>query len=67
MTSPGSRLWATSGDRLVIQGHRPADEPRDGEILKVLGADGAPPYVVRWSDGRVSRLFPGSDAAIRPQ
>jgi hypothetical protein len=32
----------------------------------VLGEDGGPPYVVRWEDdGRVSRLYPGSDAYIQ--
>jgi hypothetical protein len=32
----------------------------------VLGEDGGPPYVVRWSDdGHVSRTFPGSDAVVQ--
>jgi hypothetical protein len=32
----------------------------------VHGADGAPPYVVRWSDsGRESLVFPGPDAYVQ--
>jgi hypothetical protein len=50
---------------LVIRGHSVGERLRDGEILEVLGEDGGPPYVVRWSDdGHVSRVFPGSDAYV---
>lgn len=60
-----SRLCAREGDRLVIHGHHVGEAQRDGEILEVLGEDGAPPYVVRWTDdGHVSRVFPGSDAFV---
>jgi len=31
----------------------------------VLGEDGAPPYLVRWEDGRKSEVFPGSDVFIQ--
>jgi hypothetical protein len=59
------RLRAKPGDRLVIRGHHLGDMERDGEILEVLGEDGLPPYLVRWSDdGHLSRLRPGSDAYI---
>jgi hypothetical protein len=38
---------------------------RDGEIVGVRGADGGPPYEVRWSDSHVSGLFyPGPDAHV---
>lgn len=58
-------MCASPGDRLVIRGHRLGERVRDAEILEVLGEDGAPPYVVRWSDdGHVSRIFPGSDAYV---
>jgi hypothetical protein len=60
-----SGMRAAPGDRLVIRGHRVGERLRDGEILEVLGEDGGPPYVVRWSDdGHVSRVFPGSDASV---
>lgn len=60
-----SPLRAEAGDRLVIKGHHSGEPQRDGEILDVLGPDGAPPFVVRWEeDGHVSRLYPGSDAYV---
>lgn len=58
-------LRARPGDRLVVRGPHVGERERDGEILDVLGEDGLPPYLVRWSDdGHVSRLFPGSDAYV---
>lgn len=59
-------LKASVGDRLIIRGHRVGEPDRDGEILEVHGSDGAPPYLVRWSDdGHVGLLFPGSDAVVK--
>jgi len=56
---------AIAGDRLVIKRLTPHAPVRDGEILEVHGEDGAPPYLVRWSDdGCVGLVFPGTDASI---
>lgn len=64
-TSPASPLNAAPGDRILIRGHHVGDHRRDGEIIEVLGKDGAPPYVVRWEDtGHVSRFYPSSDAYV---
>jgi hypothetical protein len=65
---PHSRsiLRARPGDRLVIHAHHTGEAERDGEILEVLGEDGAPPFVIRWeADGHVSRLYPGPDAYVQ--
>ena len=60
-----SALHAEPGDRLVIRGHHVGEPSRDAEVLEVLGEDGGPPFLVRWEDdGRVSRLYPSSDAYI---
>jgi hypothetical protein len=64
MTSSRSILRAESGDRLVIRGHHQGEPTRDAEIIEVLGESGAPPFVVRWEDGHVSRFYPGSDAYV---
>jgi hypothetical protein len=64
-STEGSRLRARPGDRLVVRGHHQGESPRDGEILKVLGDNGAPPYLVRWSDGHESEVFPGSDVSVQ--
>ena len=54
------------GDRLVITAHQQGGRPRDAEVLEVRGADGGPPYLVRWEDtGRVSLHYPGSDANVQ--
>ncbi|RDI65944.1 uncharacterized protein DUF1918 [Nocardia pseudobrasiliensis] len=37
-----------------------------GEIIEVRGADGSPPYLVRFGDGRESLVFPGPDCVVRP-
>ena len=60
-----SALRAAKGDRLIVHGRQVGAPERDGEIIEVVGSAGAPPYVVRWDDGRVSRLYPGPDASVR--
>ena len=57
-------MEASVGDQLVVES-RTVDTPRrEGEILEVHGEAGAPPYVVRWSDGHEGLVFPGPDAHI---
>ena len=59
-------MYAIEGDRIVIKGHRVGEHERDGEVLEVRGPEGAPPYLVRWTDdGRVALVFPGPDAQIQ--
>lgn len=60
-----SDLRAAPGDRLVVKGHHTGEPEADSEIIEVLGEDGAPPYYVRWEDGRESRVYPGSDVYIQ--
>ncbi|HKY67052.1 MAG TPA: DUF1918 domain-containing protein [Acidimicrobiales bacterium] len=58
-------MKAKIGDRIVVRGNRQGDPDRDAEVLEVHGADGDPPYVVRWTqDGHEGLYFPGTDAAI---
>jgi len=59
-------MQAKAGDRLIIKGHHVGEPDRDAEILEVRGADGGPPYVVRWEDsGHETVFFPGSDAVVQ--
>lgn len=59
-------LRAQVGDRLVIRRHRVGEPDRDAEILEVRGAEGSPPFVVRWADDdRVGFVLPGSDAFVQ--
>lgn len=57
-------MYAKPGDRLVIKSHKIGDPMRDAEILEVRGDKGAPPYLVRWSDGHESVVYPGPDAVV---
>jgi hypothetical protein len=58
-------LRASVGDRIVVRGHHVGEPARDGEVLEVLGEDGAPPYLVRWEvDAHVSRFYPSSDVYV---
>ena len=60
-------MQANVGDQLVIESNK-VDSPRKvGEILEVQGADGSPPYVVRWSDGHEALTYPGADAHVVPR
>jgi len=58
-------MHAEVGDRLVVRSQHVDGPIRDAEILEVRGADGAPPYLVRWSDsGNEAFCFPGPDAYV---
>jgi hypothetical protein len=60
-------MKAKVGDRIVVRGHHLGEPDKDAEVLEVHGADGVPPYVVRWSDdGHEGLYFPGTDAAVVP-
>jgi len=37
---------------------------RKGEIVEVRGADGEPPYLVRFEDGHSGLVYPGPDCVV---
>ncbi len=58
-------MHVTVGDRIVVKGHHTGQPVRTCEVTEVRGADGGPPYLVRWSDsGHETLYFPGSDAVV---
>ncbi|SDK58210.1 DUF1918 domain-containing protein [Cryobacterium sp. Sr8] len=57
-------MHAAQGDRIIIRGKNVETPDRHGEIIEVRGAEGAPPYLVRFSEGHESVVFPGSDFLI---
>jgi len=59
-------MQATAGDRLLVHGKNVGLADRHGEIIEVRGPDGAPPYLVRFSDGHESLVFPGPDCVVEP-
>jgi hypothetical protein len=60
-------MSAHVGDRLTVSSNRVGQPAQEGEIVEVSsGGGGRERYRVRWSDGRESVVFPGSDASIAP-
>lgn len=57
-------MQAKVGDCLVVESHSADAHRREGEIIEVRGADGSPPFVVRWPDGHEGLMFPGPDAHV---
>lgn len=59
-------MKACVGDWLIVEGRSNEIHQRRGQILEVHGADGAPPYLVRWldDDGRQTLVFPGPDSHV---
>jgi hypothetical protein len=60
-------MHAQVGDKIVVKGHHVGDPDRDAVVLAVQGANGEPPYRVRWSDGHEGVYFPGTDAFVDHQ
>lgn len=58
-------MRARRGDHIILAAEQLGHPTRDGEILEVRGRDGAPPYVVRWSDGHEGTIFPGPGTILR--
>jgi hypothetical protein len=59
-------MKAEIDDELVVRSPHLDVPARSGRIVEIHGADGAPPYLVRWSDsGRTGLVFPGPDAEVR--
>jgi hypothetical protein len=57
-------MQATTGDRLLVHGKNVGLADRRGEIIEVRGSNGAPPYLVRFSDGHEGLVFPGPDCVV---
>jgi Domain of unknown function (DUF1918) len=58
-------VHAQAGDRLVVRSPHVDGPVRDAEVLEVRGADGQPPYLVKWSDtGHEALVYPGPDAYV---
>ncbi|MEV5966773.1 DUF1918 domain-containing protein [Kribbella sp. NPDC051952] len=59
------QVKAAPGDHVVVEGNHVSAHRRQGEIVEVHDPDGAPPYLVHWSDtDSESLFFPGPDAHI---
>ena len=57
-------MRAHVGDRIVLAAEHIDEPTRDGEVLEVRGADGGPPFVVRWADGHTGLIYPGPGSVL---
>ena len=57
-------MHAQTGDRLHVHGRNVGNPDHVGEIVEVRGADGGPPYLVRFPDGHETLVFPGPDCVV---
>ncbi|TMR93850.1 DUF1918 domain-containing protein [Nonomuraea basaltis] len=59
-------MHANVGDTLLVHGHVVGQSDRKAVIVEVRGADGAPPFLVRYDDEHEQLVFPGPDAVVVP-
>lgn len=57
-------MHAAVGDRILVHGRTVGSGEQHAEVIEVRGADGAPPYLVRFDDGHESLMYPGADSEI---
>jgi len=58
-------MKAHQGDRIILAASHTDEPTRDGEVLEVRGANGDPPYLVRWADGHTGLMYPGPGSVLR--
>ncbi|MBD5786940.1 DUF1876 family protein [Cellulosimicrobium terreum] len=58
-------MRATVGDRIVTASGVVGGAVRDGVVVELRHDDGAPPYLVEWSDtGERTLVYPGTDSYV---
>jgi hypothetical protein len=57
-------MQATVGDRLHVHGSKVGAADKVAEIIEVRGANGTPPYRVRFPDGHEALVYPGPDSVV---
>jgi len=58
-------MRAEQGDWLIVESLHTGELRRRGLVLETHGADGNPPFLIRWtSDNHESLVFPGPDAHL---
>jgi hypothetical protein len=57
-------MHASAGDEIIIHGRNLDTPDRRGRVVEARGADGSPPYLVKFDDGHETILFPGPDVEV---
>ncbi|MFF5972806.1 DUF1918 domain-containing protein [Streptomyces sp. NPDC012769] len=55
-------MQANVGDQIIMTNR--VGQHETVEVVDVRGADGAPPYLVRWPNGREALVHPGPDSEV---
>jgi hypothetical protein len=58
-------MKAHQGDHIILAASHTDQPTRDGVVLEVKGANGEPPYLVRWADGHTGLMYPGPGSVLR--
>ena len=58
-------MRALPGDHIILATPTVEGALREGEVIETRGADGQPPYLVRWTDGHEGLLYPGPGSVLR--
>ncbi|MFI1396683.1 DUF1918 domain-containing protein [Streptomyces sp. NPDC020681] len=59
-------MHANVGDKLLVHGRIVGQHDRIAEVVEVLGAEGTPPFRVRFEDGHETLMSPGPDTVVKP-
>jgi len=57
-------MRAHVGDAINVDSRHVGEHERVGVITEVRGPDGAPPYLVKWDDGKQAVFFPSADCTV---
>jgi Domain of unknown function (DUF1918) len=60
-------MQAHVGDAIAVHSRHVGEHERVGVIAEVRGPDGAPPYLVKWDDGKQAVFFPSADCTLAPK
>jgi len=64
-TEKEDAMRALPGDHIILATPTIEGALREGEVIETRGADGQPPYLVRWTDGHEGLLYPGPGSVLR--
>ena len=57
-------MQAAIGDRLHVHSRAVGQTEQLAEVIEIHGANGSPPYLVRYENGHESLVFPGPDCTV---
>ena len=57
-------MQAMIGDRLHVHSNTVGAQDKIATIVEIRGANGTPPYVVQFTDGHQTLIYPGTDCVV---